>query len=84
LTDWVPPFGCRVYMVPSLPVTVTCVAFAAVTVKVDALPMVIEVGLATIVTEGTDGVLLVLLKLPPHPLKSRGSKRPGVNQEGIR
>lgn len=47
-----PPLGCRVYVVPSLPATVTCVALAAVTVKVEELPAVIDVGLATMLTVG--------------------------------
>ena len=66
---------------PSLPVTVTWVAFVAVTVKVDAVPMVIEVGLAVIATVGAEDVAL---KLPPHPLNSRGSRKPRVIKEGIR
>jgi hypothetical protein len=70
-----------VYFVPSLPVTVTWVAFVADTVKVDALPMLIEVGLTTIATVGAEGIIL---KLPPHPQSSRGRTRPRVIKEGIR
>jgi hypothetical protein len=43
--------------------------------------MVIEVGLAVIVTVGAEDVAL---KLPPHPLNSRGSRKPRVIKEGIR
>ena len=39
-------------MLPSVPVSVTCVEFVAVTVKMDELPDVIEAGLAVIVTVG--------------------------------
>ena len=39
-------------MLPLLPVIVTCVAFAAVTVRVDELPEVIVPGLAAMVTVG--------------------------------
>jgi hypothetical protein len=81
LTDWVPPPACKVYLVPSLPVTVTWVAFVAVTVKVDALPAAIEAGLAAIATVGAGAMAL---KLPPHPVNSRSSRRPGGIQEGIR
>jgi hypothetical protein len=52
LTACVPPLGCNVYVLPSLPVTATCVALLAVTVNVEELPSLIEVGLATIVTVG--------------------------------
>src|ERR1035438_5482609 len=41
-----------VYVLPSDPVTVTWVAFTAVTVKMDELPEVIEVGLAVMPTVG--------------------------------
>jgi hypothetical protein len=35
VTCWVPPAGCKVYELPSLPETVTAVAFVAETVNVD-------------------------------------------------
>jgi hypothetical protein len=41
-----------VYELPSLPVTVTEVAFAAATVNVDELPTNTEVGLAAMLTVG--------------------------------
>jgi hypothetical protein len=60
-----------VYVLPSDPVTVTCVAFVADTVKVDELPAVIVVGLEVMLTVGV-GVLVKVA--PPHPVNSRGSE----------
>jgi hypothetical protein len=56
------------------------VAFAAVTVKVDEPPAAIEAGLAEMVTVGTGVVPMELLT--PHPVKSRGSTRPGIIHRG--
>ena len=71
LTAWVPPLDCKVYSLPSLPVSLTWVAFAAITVKVDELPAVIEAGLAVMVTVGaasaatvTDAVAEAVPPLP--------------------
>jgi hypothetical protein len=58
LTACVPPLGCSAYVLPSLPVTVTCVAFAAVTVRVEGPPEVTEVGLAVMAVVGAVGVVL--------------------------
>jgi hypothetical protein len=52
LTDCVPPPGCNVYELPSVPVTVNCVAFVAVTVKVEEAPSVIVRGVAVMFTVG--------------------------------
>jgi hypothetical protein len=52
LTGWVPPLACRVYELPSLPVTVTRVAFDAATVNMDVLPLATDVGLAAMFTVG--------------------------------
>lgn len=71
LTVCVPPVDCMVYVLPSDPVTVTCVAFVADTVKVDELPAVIVVGLEVMLTVGV-GVLVKVA--PPHPVNSRGSE----------
>ncbi len=61
-------------MLPSVPVTVTAVALAAVTVKVDELPAAIEVGLAVMLTVGVAVAVGVLLKwAPPHPVNTRRS-----------
>jgi hypothetical protein len=49
----------------------------AVTVKVDELPATIEVGLAEMLTVGTEEVRLTL---PPHPVNSKDSKRLGTIQ----
>jgi hypothetical protein len=49
-------------------VTVTAVAFVAVTVRVDELPDVIEVGFAVIVTVGAAGVTVTVaaaVAVPP-------------------
>ncbi len=52
LTDCVPPLDDRVYLLPSVPVIVTWVEFAAVTVNVDDPPAVMEAGLALMLTVG--------------------------------
>jgi hypothetical protein len=53
-------------------VIVTCVAFTAVTVKVDELPAVIELGLAVMVTVGAGfGVTVTVVlaeTVPPAPV----------------
>jgi hypothetical protein len=60
------------WLLPSEPVSDTAVAFIAVTVKVDDPPSVIEVGLATIVTEGDDEFVTVTTTVaeafPPEPV----------------
>jgi len=72
LTGCVPPAGCSVYELPSVPVTVTCVAFVAVMVKVDELPEVIEVGLEVIATVGAGFCVTVTVTgdvtVPPAPV----------------
>lgn len=63
-------------MLPSDPVTITCVAFVAVTVRVDELPDAIAVGLALIPTIGAVGGASELpLKRVPQPVNSRHSER---------
>jgi hypothetical protein len=52
LTDTAPPPAAIVRLLPFVPVIVIPVAFVAVTVKTEALPLVIDVGLALIVTVG--------------------------------
>jgi hypothetical protein len=69
-------------MLPSLPVTVNCVALVAVTVNVDELPAEIVMGLAEIFTvAGTFAPVLCTLL---HPLNNRESKRPGIPAKTIR
>ena len=64
------------YVVPSLPTTVTCVALVAVTVRVDELPAAIEVGLALMATVGIGDVLI---RLPfTHPVNNSGKNSPGA------
>ena len=48
LTACVPPLDTSVYVVPSLPEIVTCVAFTAVTVSVEDCPDAMVVGFALI------------------------------------
>ena len=71
LTDCVPPVAWSVYELPSVPVTVTAVAFVAVTVKIDADPAGIEVGLAAMLTVavGLDAIVTVAgaEAFPPAP-----------------
>ena len=62
-------------MLPLLPLMVTCVAFAAVTVRVDELPDVIVPGLAAMVTVGVVVLLELFVKLAPHPANSRDKQR---------
>jgi hypothetical protein len=62
----------------SVPVTVTWVAFTALTVKVDELPTAIEVGLADMATVGAPDLRLTL---PPHPVRRTGSTMPEITQE---
>jgi hypothetical protein len=71
LTDCVPPVAWSVYVLPSDPVTVTCVAFAAVTVRVDELPETIAVGLAVMFTAGAGSAVTATVAFaetfPPVP-----------------
>jgi len=72
LTACVPPFGDKVEALPSVPAMVTWVAFVAVTVSVDELPLVIDVGLAEMVTEGAVTGVTVTIAVaevfPPGPV----------------
>jgi hypothetical protein len=67
-------------VLPSLPVTVTWVAFAAVTVKVDEPPGAIEAGLAAMATVGAEDIPTRLPRT--HPVISMGSTRAGIIQKG--
>lgn len=59
-------------MLPSVPVTVTWVALVAVTVKVDELPEVIDVGFAVTLTVGAGEAETVTVAadvlFPPAPV----------------
>jgi hypothetical protein len=72
LTACVPPVALKVYELLSVPVTVTPVAFVAVTVSVDELPALIEAGLAVILTVGpalaTTVTVAVAVAVPPAPV----------------
>ena len=72
------------YELPSVPVTVTFEAFAAVTVKVEELPELTEAGLALMLTVGVP--VPPLLKLRPHPVNTRRSADINIiaNDEEIR
>ena len=52
LTDTAPPVAAIVRLLPLVPVSVIPVAFVAVTVKTEELPLVIDVGFALMVTVG--------------------------------
>jgi len=69
----VPPLTDKVYELPSVPVTVTFVALVAVTVKMDELPAVTDVGLAVMATVGAAVTAVtvttaVAVFLPPVPV----------------
>ena len=72
VTTCVPPFGGRLYVLPSEPLTITCVALVAVTVSVDEAFSLIEVGLAAMFTVGAgdcDTVMVALaVAVPPTPV----------------
>jgi hypothetical protein len=73
LADTAPPPAANVRWLPLVPVIVTPVAFVAITVKVVELPLVIDVGLALMVTVGAPvPVVTVIVTLaevvPPAPV----------------
>ena len=73
VTGCVPPVGPSVnVLVSRLSEITTCVAFVAVTVSVEELPVVMAVGVATIVTVGALGAVTVIVVLavvvPPGPV----------------
>lgn len=72
LTLCVPPAAGNVYELPSEPVIVTVVAFAAVTESVDVVPAATVVGLADMLTVGAG--LATLPLTPPHPASSTSPK----------
>jgi len=74
LTDCVPPASGSVYELPSEPVIVTFVAFAALTDSMEAAPEATEAGLAEMLTEGRASVILPLT--PPHPTRKSADARP--------
>lgn len=69
-----PPVAPTLKVVPSEPLSVTCVAFVAVMVRIDELPAVIEVGVAVIVIAGVadpaDDTVIVEFAVaePPGPV----------------
>jgi hypothetical protein len=71
LTDTVPPVPGKVLFVPSAPVTVTLVAFVAVTVKVELDPAAIEAGFAVMLTVGSFEPAWT----EPHPVTNRKSEQ---------
>ena len=72
LTDCVPPLASRVYELPSVPDTVTLMAFVAVTVKMETDPEAIEAGLAVMVTVVAEADATVTVAgaetFPPAPV----------------
>ena len=67
LTDTAPPLAAIVRLLPLVPVIVIPVAFWAVTVKTEELPLVIDVGLALIVTVGALTAAPTAWLLTPTP-----------------
>ena len=74
-TDAVPPVAGSVRLLPLVPSSVIAVAFVAVTVTREELPLVIDVGLAVTVTVGGPDVLPVVTVIvtlaeavPPDPV----------------
>jgi hypothetical protein len=70
VTEMLPPEALRLYELPSFPATVTVVAFAALTVKVDAFPAAMEAGFAVMLTDGAAFTVTVAdaAASPPAPL----------------
>ncbi len=70
-TTWVPPAAGRVNVLPSVPLTVTLLAFVATTVNVDDPPLLMEAGLAAIeiVAAAEDTVIVAAAEaVPPAPV----------------
>ncbi len=71
---WVPPVAAIVYLLPSLPATVTVVALVALTVNIDEALAVTDAGLALMATVGAAVVPLPLdVLLTPQPDTRRKS-----------
>jgi hypothetical protein len=70
----VPPAAATVLLLPSEPVTVTPVAFVAVTVNVEEAPAATVVGLAVMVTVAAVGAVVAAL-VEPHPDTSRNGEQ---------
>lgn len=70
LTVCAPPVDVKVYLLPSDPVIVTCVAFSATTVRLEDAPGAIEEGEAMMVIAGT-GFGLPMVPKRPQPVVKR-------------
>jgi hypothetical protein len=81
LTDTVPPVAAMVRLLPLVPVIVIPVAFWAVTVKTEELPLVIDVGLAVIVTVGTGEVAAAPTNWPLTPTTANAGTAHGRSIE---
>jgi hypothetical protein len=68
VTAFVPPPAGKVAELPSLPVTVTCVALPAVTVRVEEVPAVTDVGLAEMLTVGGGFTTALVPSFTPQPV----------------
>ena len=75
----VPPVAAIVLLEPSDPVTVTLVAFVAVTVNVEEAPAAIDVGLAVIVTVGA----VDPGPTEPQPASTRSNEKVAASGERI-
>jgi hypothetical protein len=81
LTDTVPPPDAIVRLLPLVPVIVIPVALLAVTVKIEELPLVIDVGLALIVTVGTSELTAVPTAWPLTPTPANAGTAQGMSIE---
>jgi hypothetical protein len=70
LTDTAPPPAAIVRLLPFVPMIVIPVAFVAITVNVEELPLVTDVGLALMVTVGALAASTAWL-LTPTPANAR-------------
>jgi hypothetical protein len=76
-TVCVPPAAGSVYELPSDPVIVTFLSFAAVTDSVAVPPAAMEAGLAEILTVGA-GIVTLPLTLPHPTAMTKGAKAQNV------
>jgi len=82
VTDCVPPLGGSVYVLPSLPLKVTCVALVDVTISVEEFPATTVAGLAEMATVGVPSVLLIFVD--EHPRKNTISNKLVIARYGLK
>ena len=82
-TVWVPPVDERVKLLPSVPVTVTCVALVAAELRRAEPPGEIELGLEPSVTVGAEGGGATMPTLEPQPVhRTRKSEHTNTHPAG--